>query len=97
MPASKFVGETKKRGGNRRMALLGRPMGFRILRGGIPALGCFCLLQYTGSSGQMGLKDGVWLVAEGGGHFFQVNSELQQQQTADTLSATTMALTIHSK
>ena len=61
------------------------------------ALGCFCLLQYTGSSGQMGLKDGVWLVAEGGGHFFQVNSELQQQQTADTLSATTMALTIHSK
>ena len=61
------------------------------------ALGCFCLLQYTGSSGQMGLKDGVWLVAEGGGHFFQVNLELQQQQTADTLSATTMALTIHSK
>ena len=28
-----LLGRQKKRGGNRRMALLGRPMGFRILRG----------------------------------------------------------------
>ena len=88
----------KKTGRKQEDGFIGAADGLQNTSGGIPALGCLFLLQYTGSSGQMGLKDGVQLVAEGGGHFFQVNLELQQQQqTADTLSATTMALTIHSK